>query len=396
MHTLTATYRIVTPMFLGDADQKATEIRPPSVKGALRFWWRALNWGRIRERCRNDAEALRELHKEEAELFGAAAEENKSSGQARFLLRAEYTQDKDKKEIVWDRFSGVQYLLGQGLWHFREKLLRPCIFPGLLKLELRLKPISEEQTQQLINALLALGLFGGLGSRSRRGLGSLAIQSIDDKSTGSIWVPNNISELKQAEKRLALRLFENMPPISAFSGHSHLDISLRNDKPFLLLNSIGEEFQLYRSWGNKINPQGIHKVGDRQAEQNFPEDHDGMRQAANGSKPSALPKRSVFGYPHNYFFSSDRAKVDISPKGEGRGRRASPLFIHIHSFPDGSHAALQLLLPATFLPPQDRVELKIKGRQQPFHLNSTAVEWNLIQDYLNRFKQREAIIHAAI
>ncbi len=32
MKKLTATYRIVTPMFVGDAEQKATSIRPPSVK----------------------------------------------------------------------------------------------------------------------------------------------------------------------------------------------------------------------------------------------------------------------------------------------------------------------------------------------------------------------------
>lgn len=42
---ITASYRIVTPMFIGDAKQEASGISPTSVKGALRFWWRALNWG---------------------------------------------------------------------------------------------------------------------------------------------------------------------------------------------------------------------------------------------------------------------------------------------------------------------------------------------------------------
>ncbi|WP_373691017.1 RAMP superfamily CRISPR-associated protein [Endozoicomonas sp. ONNA2] len=34
-------------MFLGDArsDAWTEKIRPSSLKGALRFWWRALNWG---------------------------------------------------------------------------------------------------------------------------------------------------------------------------------------------------------------------------------------------------------------------------------------------------------------------------------------------------------------
>ncbi len=48
MEKLEATFRIVTPMFIGGADQTPSDgIRPPSVKGALRFWWRALNWGRF-------------------------------------------------------------------------------------------------------------------------------------------------------------------------------------------------------------------------------------------------------------------------------------------------------------------------------------------------------------
>ncbi len=46
MTVINATYRIVTPMFIGNAEQKADSVRPPAIKGALRFWWRALNWGR--------------------------------------------------------------------------------------------------------------------------------------------------------------------------------------------------------------------------------------------------------------------------------------------------------------------------------------------------------------
>ena len=39
-------YRIVTPMFLGGENQQAdaTQFRNASFKGALRFWWRVLNW----------------------------------------------------------------------------------------------------------------------------------------------------------------------------------------------------------------------------------------------------------------------------------------------------------------------------------------------------------------
>ncbi|MGH8498283.1 MAG: type III-B CRISPR module RAMP protein Cmr1, partial [Methylococcales bacterium] len=88
MNEITATYRIVTPMFIGNADQTTDDrIRPPSVKGALRFWWRALNWGRFRSA---DADALRELHKEEARLFGIAADEERGGEQGCFLLKVSH------------------------------------------------------------------------------------------------------------------------------------------------------------------------------------------------------------------------------------------------------------------------------------------------------------------
>ena len=45
-----ATYRIVTPMFCGGAEQQA-EFRLASFKGVLRFWWRALMWG-LSKKCR--------------------------------------------------------------------------------------------------------------------------------------------------------------------------------------------------------------------------------------------------------------------------------------------------------------------------------------------------------
>ena len=36
------TLEVITPMFIGGADKKVAEFRIPSLKGVLRFWWRAL------------------------------------------------------------------------------------------------------------------------------------------------------------------------------------------------------------------------------------------------------------------------------------------------------------------------------------------------------------------
>jgi CRISPR-associated protein Cmr1 len=43
MHTITFTCEVLTPLFLNGADGRTPELRAPSIKGALRFWWRALH-----------------------------------------------------------------------------------------------------------------------------------------------------------------------------------------------------------------------------------------------------------------------------------------------------------------------------------------------------------------
>ena len=87
MNTLEIKFQIITPLFLGGSDQQADGIRPSSIKGALRFWWRALNWARcLQQRDGDEVQALRHLHAEEARLFGIAASEN-GGGQGVFLMQ---------------------------------------------------------------------------------------------------------------------------------------------------------------------------------------------------------------------------------------------------------------------------------------------------------------------
>jgi len=105
MQKIEAQFEIVTPMFIGDAEQNATEISPSSVKGALRFWWRALNWGRFLEQAGNEAKALQLLHRQEVMLFGGLPEKikddetskEKQIGQGEFLLRVNQSKSLNVK-----------------------------------------------------------------------------------------------------------------------------------------------------------------------------------------------------------------------------------------------------------------------------------------------------------
>lgn len=396
---LKAEFQVITPMFMGDGEQKAGSIRPPAIKGALRFWWRALNWNRCFEQAGTQIAALNQLHLEEAAIFGLAAKQSSTGaqlgGQGVFSLKV--TQ---KSELLkhWSPGGGTQYLLGQGLWNYSDKLLREAIATGSrFTVELAINPARLEKASASLaldassvansidDALLAFSLLGGLGSRSRKGLGAISVTELH----GSRWtVPTSAEAYKQILQQLLEPATSSsyLPPFSAFSAQSRLDFSCIGSNATALLEDVGEEMQMYRSWGQ------AGEVNGKKAEQNFTEDHDQALNASRGDKPNKSPKRAVFGLPHNYFFSSTRGKVDIHvKKGAAGERRASPLWIHPHTFADGSCVLVQLLLPAVFLP-GDNPMLEYKSGRNNFTLPVAEIDWGVITRFMDRFNSKETVL----
>lgn len=373
-----AEFTIVTPMFIGDADQNASDVRPPSLKGALRFWWRALNWGRMLAQESGDTDkALIALHNREAELFGLAAHD-KTGGQGVFLLRLK--QEDVKSEHLDQKMTpGLRYLLGQGLGSSKNgnHISRSALISGTFSASLLFRPdTKDEDLRSVAEALFAFGLLGGLGSRARHGMGSI---SLTGWQGGEFSVPQTTPEYGKAIKNLLIDPPEKLPPFTAFSKKSRIDISANNDNPLTLLTTVGSELQMYRSFGKD------GKVAGSPAERNFASDHDLVQSATSGARISRAPVRSIFGLPHNYFFSSTkkRAEINYAPGGIN-ARRASPLLLHIHRFPAGKCLAVHTLLPATFLP-----------EEAPIRVNNSKVsftpDWQVLHTFLNRFETKETL-----
>ncbi|GFO73307.1 CRISPR-associated protein Cmr1 [Bathymodiolus japonicus methanotrophic gill symbiont] len=396
MQKIEAEFEIVTPMFIGGAGKEDDpEVRPPSIKGALRFWWRALQWGAYLEQAKGNADqALQALHEQEAELFGAAFKDNKY-GQGKVLLKLKKSSGKElpaKKASIPNPIPEQQYLLGQGLYHCRDGLLQSALesqktFKVVLKLD------NEVDAQPIINTLMLFGLLGGLGSRSRKGWGSVAIRFLTytdkDKNNKNITMPDDKASYKKVITDLLSQLPEEMPPFTAFSKQTRIDLSaFTNKSAESLLTEVGNEQQMYRSYGR--NTEGGHKVNGKDAEQNFKGDHDLVLDFAQGKHITEHPKRVVFGLPHNYCYS-DRTKVDVDAEAESgkSSRRASPLMIHIHRFVSGECMAVQSLFRAEFLPDRKRIQLKKGHKTQMLECD---VDWKVITNYLDRFNQRERIL----
>lgn len=396
-------YRIVTPMFLGGEHQQAdtTQFRNASFKGALRFWWRALNWGRaFQDADQKTTAALQLLHQREGDLFGLASD-GKNSRQSRVQIHSELQGAALKQPGI--ALQTVGYLLGQGLFHFRDGVTREYLEGGNLTIRLTFKPgMAEADIQSVEQAAIALGLFGGLGSRARKGLGSLALHQLERQG-------QPVREFATVESIAAfIQVLDfSAPadaPLSAFTQATRIDMSATAGKALDALTAIGNELQMYRGYGRKNPRTNQHEVNGQKALQIFEDDHDNVLDATKGGRLQQLPKRAVFGLPHNYFFSSIKEgdnSLDLTaqnPESAGQetdGRRASPLLVHIHPLKDGQFIAIQTLLPEVFLPQGVGLSAKVgvpKRKKRPVPApRETTVDYAVITDYLDGFASKKTL-----
>lgn len=377
-----ATYRVTTPLFLGGANpDENAELRPSSLKGLLRFWFRAIAHPQL--------ERWEEVKKLEDDIFGSTKK------QSSFLLAIRQKEGLAEKKTGenWRNRPGLRYL-GYGITDQQGKTLRPYLKENSkFALQIRAKKTAPEDTAFFLPlALQALGLFGAAGARSRKGFGSLSLESLlcDGKETWEM--PTTIEKLEERQKALLrkIKLDEtdvSLPKYTAFGSQSRVWIANTAADAVELLDAIGIEMLRYRSYGHKNKKTGTHILpDDSEAEQNFAPDHDLMFDFCSGKKIQTHPQRVVFGLPHNYFFLSARENVDIAPANKDYSRRASPLFIHIHALNLELYAAVLTLLPAVFLPKGEKI--KISARRQKDVFNTVDVDCNVdyrhISDFMNR------------
>lgn len=380
-HIIRASYRIVTPMFIGDANPEVAEtIRPPSLKGAIRFWWRALNYGRTMSSTGQKAEeALCKLHAEESALFGSAAD-NGAGGQGAFLLSVKshsvegLSKGSKHPKFSDSKYEGARYL-GYGLMGAFGKnggvLDRGCINEDqLFTVKLVFK---KEVDETVVEALKAFGLLGGLGSRTRKGMGSVTLESLELNGS-EVWVKpeteqNYIKALKEVLPNVEAS--QELPVFSAVSNHTKLNLLMVKRSPFEVLHEYGKAIQLYRSWG--YEEKILNKYP---SEQNFKNDHDWSKNQSDSSLPDDFhPERIAFGLPQNYSPSLGVAAETESSNSVGE-RRASPLFFHVQALNDSSFIGVSLLLKSSFLPSG-------VGIQAGPDLVPANIDWKVLTDFID-------------
>lgn len=342
MERLEAEFHIVTPCFLGGADQNTAEVRLPSLKGALRFWWRALAYASF-DGC------IRQLAQREEYLFGSSKQ-----GQSRFLMHVmKATPTTNQSGAVTNNRNGIRYLYGQQsprqcLWHDTQFTL--CVMAR-----------TSADLEELVPALKLLGLLGAVGNRSRKGFGSLTLANL--KRNGEIqWSQPATLEIYRDTLHCLLegpRRWQEEPEISAFSRHARVDFLMQGNDPIDLMDKYGIAMMQYR-----------HKA-------NFQQDHDWFY--GEDPSPTFHPRRAVFGLPHNYF---KRPDINASVRPATHERRASPLFFHVHRYDRDRYGGMALLMRSRFLPHGEQIRLKRSLRPPDRSRVPACPDWSVLTDFV--------------
>jgi CRISPR-associated protein Cmr1 len=170
-------------MFLGGADNNSNpEWRAPSVRGALRYWFRALAGGVSGNDISDDN--FSELQKKENQIFGST--DSRSSVSVLVLPEgqttiSQFTKDRTIKAPGGNFLpTGKNYLLWS-MAETRQKPSRTYITPGS-KFQIKIRaPFGEDKNIKIAAASLwLLSNLGALGSRANRGAGSFQLMLKDN------------------------------------------------------------------------------------------------------------------------------------------------------------------------------------------------------------------------
>ena len=300
--TIEVKYQVTTPLFCEGVRGSAPQVRLSSFKGVLRFWWRALAWSRYRR----DLKTISDL---EGAVFGSS-----TGGQSRLLMTMDPQNEPPESypigtPLLGRGFQGLPYV-GYGVLDNQCRTTRPCLgAPFEFTVRMRGRGLTGEQIESLNRALIAMGTLGSMGAKSRKGFGSLNLQSlrIDGKE---LWQnPTTIEKLKEVISDLTSES-KNVDGLAEYTALS------RNSLHVLLVSSSRDSLELLDKLG-----------GD-------------LRISIRGNRPQ---QRIAFGLPRQM----GRGGAVRIPGSWNR--RSSPLLFHIHDC-GGKWVAVVSFLPSRFLP----------------------------------------------
>ncbi|WMI71199.1 type III-B CRISPR module RAMP protein Cmr1 [Aminobacterium sp. MB27-C1] len=350
---------VVTPLFGGGVEAGKVDtkhpIRETSIRGQLRFWWRATVGQRY--------ETPEKLAEAESELWGST--EKASKVRVKVTKTDKLSYRNHDKNYNFDQNSPKLYALFSAKQNKNNIAKEGFTFNLEIALEKRINIDSpqdapdqhKKNSEDILKALKAWVNFGGIGARTRRGCGALYCRELSPSENEDIlaWLKTNFGEYLNSKKT---RPWPTM-------AHT---IIAKKSNPMENIQAWENVISLYKSFR-----QGKHFRRNEGQERNNPEhsrwpEPDSIRKIATAlkSNPTDIDKLVVsaaFGLPIVTKFKDkgDPEETTLYPiyKKEQKERMASSLILKplAISYHKGIPIVVQLRAP---LPET----LKIEGEKE--------------------------------
>jgi hypothetical protein len=345
-------------------------LRIPSLRGLLGFWQRSL-YGHL---------ASEQVFQRQAALLGSAGGGQglslRHGGQPTFTS-GPLTYDQQPYAFVYLGYGPLQVLnvakpktrrgdADIAASHNRSQCRDAILVeddPALARFSFVARG-GADQLAELRQALTLLHLFGGIGSRSRRGWGSVEVcgdflPPLAQQGAVAPWLANALKQVRS-----------DLPPLhgvapadfSAFSSATQIFVTPEKTTYQDVLLDFFDRFQQIRAWRQR--PPAPIAVTDHHLE---------AADAANPAGLTGVPERLAFGMPYhprsrkNWEIDYHGRKPGTPPDKALVSRRASPILLKVLRSGPRRYAGVILFLKASFFgDPALEVGAKGKPQTQPF------------------------------
>lgn len=349
---------VLTPAFVGGHEPRKldeyTPLRPHTVRGLLRWWFRAsagaLMWPA------DDSDSARrlmltELRKAESALFG---DTTRVSNVVVLPPVVDPARRRPCAKPDPKRSPGLRYL-GYGLFEDSKdpEAIHPHATPGAGAITITLGLRREVAgTAELLGAAVWLWThLGGVGARSRRGYGSLRLVKADD----AMDIPRKLIDQPSTPAELVQQLhdgiawatqvfLDQLPKFTTLllrraSGGPHPELRTLygvegNDSIVALAGMFGSASEAMERMGRLF--QSFRSTLERHQLGMPPlADYFAVKNGITSRRPPSSLERAAFGLPLPFYFRSlQGAKATFQP--ENADRLASPLLLRIHALKTGA------------------------------------------------------------
>ena len=384
------------------------EIRETSLKGLLRWWFRAAANGTLLHRGFSPLASLRCLRGMEESIFGSTGK----SSSFRIRVRGRKLRVAEAGALFSEPREKPRYKIGYLGYGIPDewKCLRGSF---TLSVDFRRGTSLLEKSLVLLT-IATWGALGGMGRRHRRGLGSVAVSSVGGKLPEGIEPEILISEPFDHESfmRVLHDLSDRISDYSRWLKCVRDESSREGDFPPTFASLHPNSLRMLMGPTFSKADEALAELAFRLRQ--YREDPQTGKTfqyleviypilTKGKSDGDTKLEWSVFGLPHNYFsrslYAQYRMEKDIEGRsnvsyklsvvwrdgrGNRRNRRASPLFAKVVSLEDG-YAPLVHLMPSPYLPPGSRLFLDIMGKRYTMEAPVPSMEkLEGFMDYLGR------------